>query len=115
MYAYNRFGMDCEPTKTVESANNRFCVGTVSFFNARPLIYDLERQENVRLCPEVPARLFEALDNGDIDVGMVPSIDYQRCENEMLILPIAAIGSEGEVLTVRVFSQRPLDEIEILA
>jgi chorismate dehydratase len=107
--------MNCEPTKTAESADNHFCVGTVSFFNARPLTYNMESREDVRLYPEVPARLLEALDNGDIDVGMVPSIDYQRCEDELLILPIGAIGSEGEVLTVRVFSQRPLDEINCLA
>ena len=98
-----------------EEADNRYRVGAVSFFNARPLIYGLDGCPRVLLQPKVPAQLGLDLDSGTIDVGLVPSIDYQTSRSDWLILPIAAIGSEGEVLTVRVFSQQPLDEIDSLA
>ncbi|MCK5269671.1 MAG: menaquinone biosynthesis protein [Sedimentisphaerales bacterium] len=98
-----------------EEADDRYRVGAVSFFNARPLIYGLDSHSRVLLQPKVPAQLGCDLNSGDIDVGLVPSIDYQTSRSDWLILPIAAIGSEGEVLTVRVFSQQPLDEIDCLA
>ncbi|MCK5271973.1 MAG: menaquinone biosynthesis protein [Sedimentisphaerales bacterium] len=98
-----------------EEVDDRYRVGAVSFFNARPLIYGLDNHSRVLLQPKVPAQLGLDLNSGAIDVGLVPSIDYQTSRSDWLILPIAAIGSEGEVLTVRVFSQQPLDEIDCLA
>jgi chorismate dehydratase len=98
-----------------EKSDGRYRVGAVSFFNARPLIYGLDGHPRVLLQPKVPAQLGRDLNSGAIDVGLVPSIDYQTSRSDWLILPIAAIGSEGEVLTVRVFSKQPLDEIDCLA
>ena len=98
-----------------EETDNRYRVGAVSFFNARPLIYGLDSHPRIVLQTKVPAQLGRDLNNGDIDVGLVPSIDYQTSRSDWLILPFAAIGSEGEVLTVRIFSRQPLDEIDCLA
>ena len=92
-----------------------FRVGVVSFFNARPLIYGLEHHEQVVLKQDVPARLGESLDKGQVHAALVPSIDYQLFPSEWLILPIAAIGSQSEVLTVRIFSRKPLEELDRLA
>ncbi len=97
-----------------EKVYGRYRVGAVSFFNARPLIYGLDTHSRVLLQQKVPAQLGRDLDSGDIDVGLVPSIDYQVSRKDWLILPIAAIGSEGEVLTVRVFSRQPLDKVDCL-
>ena len=98
-----------------EKADDRYRVGAVSFFNARPLIYGLDGHSKILLQTKVPAQLGRDLDSGAIDAGLVPSIDYQASRSDWLILPIAAIGSEGEVLTVRVFSQQPPDKIDCLA
>jgi chorismate dehydratase len=92
-----------------------FRVGAVSFFNARPLIYSLERNPAVQLTRVVPAQLPEALNAGALHTGMVPSIDYQHNGNDWLILPVAAIASDGPVLTVQIFSRQPLEKIHTLA
>ena len=97
------------------AGHNGYRIGAVSFFNARPLIYRLQQHENIFVQKDVPARLGQALDSGSIDAGLVPSIDYQESQRDWLILPDAAIGSCGEVLTVRVFSQVPLERIDRLA
>lgn len=92
-----------------------FRVGAVRFLNARPLVFGLEDEPGLSLHYDVPARLAEALAEGRIDVGLVPSIDYQRSDGQWLIVPGAAIASRGEVLTVRVFSRCPLDQVERIA
>jgi len=98
----------------VKSAKS-YRIGAVSFFNARPLIYGLDQRENIILQRLVPARIAQAIDNDRIDVGLVPSIDYQQTANEWQILPIAGICSAGEVLTVRLFSRLPLERITRVA
>jgi len=97
------------------TSEKRFRIGVVSFFNARPLIFALEQQKEVLLRPKVPAVLAEAINSGQVDIALAPSIDYQQTPIEWQILPIAAIGSTGEVLTVRLFSQMPLEQIEQVA
>ena len=95
--------------------NERFRVGAVSFFNALPLIYALDRHPNVQVSPVVPAQLAAAVDRAELDVALVPSIDYQNPHRDWVALPIAAIGSTAAVLTVRLFSRIPIEEIELIA
>ncbi|MBN1764419.1 MAG: menaquinone biosynthesis protein [Sedimentisphaerales bacterium] len=89
-------------------------VGAVSFFNGKPLIYGLQARDNIDVITMVPSDLGRALDAGDIDVGLVPSIDYLTNSANWQILPVSAIGSRGEVLTVRVFSQINPEDISQL-
>ena len=90
-------------------------VGGVRFFNARPLLYGLEDQAQIELEEAPPANLADDLNQGKYHAALVPSIDYQMTENHWTILPQMAIGSDGAVLTVQVFSRCPLEEIETLA
>jgi len=105
--------MDDPVSKKMERAE-RFRVGAVRFFNARPLIYGLEQDERVELMREVPARLAAALTGGRVDTALLPSIDYQMSEAQWQILPVPAIGSCGEVVTVRVFSQEPPEQVKLI-
>ena len=93
----------------------RYRVAAVSFFNTRPLTYALQGDDRVDIRFDVPSRLAEQMEAGTVDCALVPSIDYQRTSQNWSILPIAAIASQGEVLTVRIMSRVPLDEIECLA
>lgn len=88
-----------------------FRVGAVRFFNARPLIYNLEQHEGIELIRDVPAQLAGELDHGRLDIALIPSIDYQLAQTEWSILPTSTICSSGEVITVRVFSRVPVDAI----
>lgn len=90
-------------------------IGTVSFLNARPLVDDLERGDGIVLAADVPSRLLAALEAGRTAVAMCPVIDYQASEAELVVVPAGAIGSDGETLTVRLFSRRPIPEVESVA
>ena len=89
-------------------------IGAVSFFNARPLIYQLENSPYVFLHCTVPSQLASGLDDGTFHAAMVPSIDYQTTPFDWAILPVGAIGSNGPVLTVQIFSRCPLEQINCL-
>jgi len=92
-----------------------FSVGAVRFLNARPLLYGLAAEPRVRLALDVPSALGAALADRTMDVAMVPAIDYQRAGGAWTIVPDGCIGSDGETLTVRIFSRSPIERITELA
>ena len=92
----------------------RFRVGAPSFFNTRPLVFGVDEDERVALEFAPPAMLTDRLENGLLDAALAPSIDYQRTGEDWLALPVAAIGSAGAVLTVRVFARQRPEQIEHL-
>jgi chorismate dehydratase len=89
-------------------------VGSVSYLNAKPLIYGLEEEPTLKLCLDVPAKLLSRLQAEEIDVALLPVIDYQRLDN-LRILTSGGIGCDGPTLTVRIFSSVPIPEIRRLA
>jgi chorismate dehydratase len=91
-----------------------FRIGSVSYLNARPLIYNLENRPDVRLTLEVPSRLLDGLREDRFEVALLPVIDYQRLKGSTII-PAGGIGSDGETLTVRIFSRVPVARIATLA
>src|SRR5215211_3632850 len=89
-------------------------IGSVSFLNAKPLIYGLEGARDVRLSLDVPARLLQGLVDERFDVALLPVIDYQRMPG-LRLLTSGGIGCDGPTLTVRVFSAVPVEQIRTLA
>jgi len=88
-------------------------IASVSYFNATPLNYGLNEAPGVRLMLDVPARLLNLLRENQADVALLPVIDYQRLEG-LCVIPSGAIGCDGPTLTVRIFSQKPIAQIESL-
>jgi chorismate dehydratase len=91
-----------------------FRVGSVSFLNAKPLLYGLEDDATISLQLDVPSRLLAGLQDGTFDVALLPVIDYQRMEGLRLV-PSGGIGSDGPTLTVRIFSRQPIERLTRLA
>src|SRR3954447_10160972 len=91
-----------------------FRIGSVSYLNARPLIYGLDARADVALTLDVPSRLLDGLREDRFDVALLPVIDYQRL-NGLRIVPAGGIGSDGQTLTVRIFSRVPVEKIATLA
>jgi chorismate dehydratase len=89
-------------------------VASVSFLNARPLIWGLENDHRVTLDLAVPSRLAGLLESGASDVALLPTIDYQRLP-DLRIVPAGGIGCDGPTLTVRIFAQQPIERISTLA
>jgi chorismate dehydratase len=87
-------------------------LGVVSFVNTLPLIDGLERLADVELRHSVPSLLIGQLVNDDVDVALCSSIDYQRCDEPLLVLPVGLLGCDGPTLTVRLYSSKPIDQLE---
>jgi len=92
-------------------------VGAVSYLNAKPLYHRLlEFAPGVELTMDYPSRLAERLEAGELDVALIPSVEYLRgAERGYEIVPGFAIAARGEVRSVKVFARLPWREIKRLA
>ena len=89
-------------------------VGAVSYLNTKPLLHGLEHgpiKDEIELVLDYPAKLVEMLKTGEIDIGLVPVGALPEL-GEYQIVSDYCIGTEGEVASVAVFSQVPMEEIE---
>ena len=89
-------------------------VGAVSYLNTKPFIYGLENgpvKDQIELVLDYPARLVSLLKNGEIDIGLVP-VGALPGLGEYHIVSDYCIGSDGEVASVAVFSEVPMEKIE---
>jgi len=90
----------------------RLRLGCVSFLNARPLIDGLDEAPDLDVRFDVPSRLLDDLISRNVDLALCPVIDYQRSAKSLLIVPVGGIACDGPTLTVRLFSRRPLHEVD---
>lgn len=89
-------------------------LGAVSYLNTKPLVYGLEaRSDLFSLRFDVPAVCAALLHEGRVDVGLIPAIEYAR--GDYAIVPDVAIGSDGPIASVALFSRVPVSEIGTLA
>ena len=56
----------------------------------------------------------EALRRGDVDVAIIPSIEYQRIEN-LVALPGMAVAAKGEVRSILVVAKKPIEMAKRIA
>lgn len=91
-------------------------VGAVQYLNSKPLAnyIDLSSPPPVDLILDFPSRLTEMMDEGHLDVALLPSIEYFRRRDCKIIAGIC-ISADGVVESVRIFSKKPIDEIQSLA
>lgn len=88
-------------------------LGVVSYLNAEPLVYGLQGEPGFRLERDVPSRVAQRLHAGEVDLGMIPSIEYAF--GDYAIVPGVAIGSRGPVCSVRLFHPGPLEGVRRVA
>ena len=90
-------------------------LGAVDYLNARPLVFGLELRTGLfSLRFDVPSKCAALLHEGSIDVGMIPSIEYQR-GRDYRIVPDVGIISDGPVASVALFSTTPIGKIRSIA
>jgi chorismate dehydratase len=90
-------------------------LGAVGYLNARPLVYGLEaRRDLFALRFDVPSICAALLHAGDIDLGIIPSIEYQRGPDAYRIVPDLGIVSNGEVASVALFSRVPIENVRTI-
>ena len=91
-------------------------VGAVSYLNTKPLIYGFEQgmmADEIDLVIDYPANVAKLLVENKIDIGLIPvaAIPLLR---EHYIISDYCIGCDGEVASVCLFSQVPINEIETI-
>ncbi len=95
--------------------HNRIRIGAVNYLNTKPLICDLDfLAPEAEIVLEVPSRLADDLAAGDLDVALIPVIEYFRA-GTYSIVPNIAIASRGPVLSVTLFSRTPWSGIRRVA
>ena len=91
-------------------------MGAVSYLNTKPLIYGFEQgkmKEELELIFDYPANIALLLANDQIDIGLVPVAVIPTLK-EQYIISDYCIGCDGEVASVCLFSDVPLQEIETI-
>jgi chorismate dehydratase len=90
-------------------------IGAVNYLNTKPLICDLDKlAPDAKLILDVPSRLADLLHTDQLDVALIPVIEYFRagCYE---IVPEIAIASRGPVMSVTLFSRVPWQAIRRVA
>jgi len=94
---------------------NKLKIAAVSYLNARPLIAGLEDCPNIELVRDVPSSLMQMLHNGCADVALVPVIDVLRSDRKLFFDNHYCIACRDAAMTVKIFSPKPIDQINALA
>jgi predicted solute-binding protein len=93
-------------------------LGAVGYLNARPLVHGLEagrgRSVPVEVLFDVPSVCARRLADGEVDLGLIPSISYLDRPGDCVV-PDVSIASDGAVASVAVFTRRPAREIRTVA
>lgn len=82
----------------------RLRVGVVSFLNAQPLWVALERDPDIELIPDTPARLSDLMEQGRLDLGVLPAVEALRLPDTELVLELG-VSAEGPVDSVGIFTR----------
>ncbi len=86
-------------------------IGCVSYLNSKPLIEPLLDNPAVKVHFAVPAALLDLISRGEVCCALLPMVDYQASDLDLLLLPVGGIACDGPTLTVRIFSRVPPQRI----
>ena len=89
-------------------------VGSVNYLNTKPLEYGLKRppvSEMIELIEDYPARVADLLMNNEIDLGLIPVAAISKIPDYKIVGDYC-IGTEGEVASVCLFSEVPVEKIQ---
>ncbi|MFM8711082.1 MAG: menaquinone biosynthetic enzyme MqnA/MqnD family protein [Sphingomonadales bacterium] len=91
-------------------------VGIVNYLNTRPLLYGLERtsiRDQISLTLDYPANIAAQLKSGAIDLGLVP-VALKKEMPGLQRVGSHCIATEGEIASVCLFSQVPIEAIRTI-
>jgi len=90
-------------------------VAAVSYLNTKPLLYGIERSNalmnDIELVVDYPANLARSLKEGSIDMALLPVAAMPGIEGARIVCDYG-IAADGDVASVAIFSQVPMEEIQ---
>ncbi|MFM7710908.1 MAG: menaquinone biosynthetic enzyme MqnA/MqnD family protein [Ferruginibacter sp.] len=91
-------------------------IGAVSYLNTKPMTFHFEQgfmQDRIDFSYDHPAVLATQLQNGLIDLGLVPIAVLPSLDNPSIISDFC-ISTDGEVASVCLFSNTPLESVDTI-
>lgn len=91
-------------------------VSAVSYTNTLPFLYGIEHSDvrhKIELSVDYPSECARKLIEGEVDLGIIPIAGLTELD-EAYIITDYCIGTEGEVDSVFLFSDKPVEEISTL-
>lgn len=87
-------------------------ISVVDFLNARPLVWGLlhDPPPGISVSRDLPSACADKLARGEADVGLIPSIEYQRIPG-LRIVPGLGIAAASEVRSVLLVSEVSREKI----
>lgn len=92
-------------------------ISVVEYLNTAPLVWGFTNgplQGRYDLTFAVPSQCAEQLRRGEVDVGIIPAIEYARMDG-MVVLPGMAVAAKGMVRSILVVSRGPIERAKRLA
>ena len=92
--------------------------GIHNFLNAGPLLLPLEEQGanmGFQVMTDSPAALADRLKSSDLDLAIIPSVEYFKLAESYRLVSDVCIASRGEVGTVLFLTKKPINEISSIA
>jgi chorismate dehydratase len=92
--------------------------GFHDFLNAQPLLVPLQEiaiETGFKLVLGNPAATAQALEMGDLDLAMIPVVEYLKNAGNYKLLPGVSIASKGSVDTVLLVAKKSLNKIKTVA
>jgi len=98
-------------TESGSSATRRMRVGGIDYLNSLPLLWGLDREpDRIELSYHVPSRLASMLDDGELDVALIPVVAYAD-RSDYAIVPGIGISSYGGVRSIRLYFRDSLESV----
>jgi chorismate dehydratase len=91
-------------------------ISAISYLNTKPFLYGLFQKgidELTEMSFDIPSVCAQKLISGEVDLGLVPVAVIPQIKNPYIVSDYC-IGTEGEVKTVSIFGQKPLEELDSL-
>ena len=90
-------------------------IGAVGYLNARPLTWALDRDpDRWHVRYDVPSVCAALLYAGEVDLGLVPSVEYLSAPDYRMV-PGIGVGSRGPVASVAMYTSRAVSDITSIA
>jgi len=92
-------------------------ISIVQYLNTAPLVWGFTNgplRGKYDLSFTVPSQCAEQLRRGQVDVAIIPAIEYQRI-SDLVILPDMAIASKKQVRSLLVVSKKPIRDVKCFA
>ena len=92
---------------------NKIKVAAVSYLNTKPLLYGIERSsvmDDIEMVVDYPSQLAKRLQEGSIDLALLPVAAMPGISGARIISDYG-IAADGNVVSVALFSQVPMEQI----